>query len=289
MRHSSTLIVIPAYNEAALIGEVVSGVRAVVGEAQILVVDDGSCDDTAQRAQRAGAQVLRHSQNRGYGAALLSGYRHAVEQGAARVIQLDADGQHDAASIGVILQALAEGADLVLGSRFLDPRSYRPAAGRRLGIRLFSFLAGRAIEQPITDATTGYQGLSRRLLRFYIERGFPCDYPDANMIIRAARAGYRVREVPARMRASTGPASIHHGWRPLLYVVKMLGAVALEWSRRVAPVSEEEGMPAGEGPRAQNGSSDARFSSSAEETGSGVGERSRKAGRDSNGIRTGEQ
>lgn len=241
-----TRILIPAYNEAARIAEVIAGVRAVATDTPVLVVDDGSTDDTAARAEAAGARVVRHAVNRGYGAALLTGYRVALGEGAARVVQLDADGQHAAESIGVILAGLEEGADLVLGSRFLDARSYRPAPGRRLGIRLFSFLASRATDQAISDATTGFQGLSRRVLRFYVERGFPADYPDANVIIRVARAGYRVREVPVRMMVSEGPASIHRGWRPVLYVIKMLGAVALEWSRRVPPPGEEGPAPEGE-------------------------------------------
>ncbi len=247
MAFESTLILIPAYNEAPQIAEVIGSVRAVVGETPILVVDDGSTDDTAARAEEAGARVVKHGVNRGYGAALLTGYREALRGGASRVVQLDADGQHAAESIGAIVEALDMGADLVLGSRFLDPRSYRPAPGRRLGIRLFSFLASRATDLPISDATTGFQGLSRRVLRFYTERDFPSDYPDANVIIRVARAGYLVREVPVRMLASEGPASIHRGWRPVLYVIKMLGAVALEWSRRV-PRSHDEG-PRQEGER----------------------------------------
>lgn len=240
MTKKPVLILVPAYNEGPGIARVIAGIRGAVPDVPIWVVDDGSGDDTAAQARRAGAEVLSHERNRGYGAALLTGYTHALEQGYERVVQMDADGQHDVSSIASILTALEEGGDLVLGSRFRNPESYRPRTSRLWGIRFFSFLVRRATDLPITDATTGFQGLSRRLLRFYVHRGFPTDYPDANVIIRVARAGYRVEEVAVRMFAATGAASIHRGWRPLLYVVKMLFAIALEWGRRVPMVRDED-------------------------------------------------
>lgn len=229
---SETLIIIPAYNEERRLPEVLAAVRGVVPGAAILVVDDGSRDATVAVARRAGVRVAPHPFNLGYGAALETGYRYALHHGYARVIQMDADGQHRPESLAVLAAALEAGADLVLGSRFLGERGYRPPAARRIGIWLFSLLVRLATGQAVTDATTGFQGLSRALIRFYADGGdFPPDYPDANMLVRAARAGFRLQEVAVRMQANPEGGTLHVGWKPVLYVANMLFAVALEASR----------------------------------------------------------
>src|SRR5512142_375020 len=142
---NSLVAVIPAYDESGRIGDTVTRVRDEV-PADVLVVDDGSSDDTAEEARRAGAIVAVHPVNLGYGAALQTGYRYALRHGYGAVLQLDADGQHDPASIPGLLAAL-EVADVVVGSRFLDGRSYRPPLSRRIGMWLFggiaALLAGR--------------------------------------------------------------------------------------------------------------------------------------------------
>ncbi|MFH1143344.1 MAG: glycosyltransferase family 2 protein, partial [Candidatus Eisenbacteria bacterium] len=201
--------------------------------AALLVIDDGSRDETAREARAAGAAVVVHPFNLGYGAALLTGYRYARAHGYARVIQMDADGQHDPGSILALCAALDGGADLVLGSRFLDRGSYRPPWSRRLGMRLFGWLASLLLRRRITDPTTGYQALSARLVAFHAgSRDFPHDFPDANVIVRCGRAGFRVVEVPVRMRDNPEGGSLHVGWKPVAYVFKMLVALALEASRR---------------------------------------------------------
>ena len=234
-----TVVIIPAYNEERDIARVVHGVRAAVPDLPVVVVDDGSRDGTAAAARGAGATVLSHPFNLHYGTALCTGYRYALAGGCTRLVQVDADGQHDPASIRTVLEALDQGADLVLGSRFLDPGSYTPPAVRRMGIGIMSLAATCVVGRRITDAATGFQGLSRRLLRFYTSgTHFPHDYPDANMIIRAARAGFRVVEVPVRMHAAERGGGMHVGIEPLWYVFKMALAISVEASRRV-PAGED--------------------------------------------------
>src|SRR5574342_806527 len=133
---SRILVVMPALNEAGRIRRVVEAVRSQVA-GDVLVVDDGSADDTAGEARRGGARVAVHPVNLGYGAALQTGYRWALKRGYAAVLQLDADGQHDPASIPALLEALSR-ADVVVGSRFLGERSYRPPLARRIGMWLFA-------------------------------------------------------------------------------------------------------------------------------------------------------
>ncbi len=234
-----TLIVIPAFNEEGHIASVLESIQLAAPDLPVLVVDDGSADGTAGRARKAGARVVSHPFNLGYGAALQTGYRYALARGYARVVQMDADGQHEASFIRSIVPALEEGFDLVLGSRFLHAQSYRPPLARRLGIALFSAAASWAAGWRITDATTGFQGLSRRLIRFYDSQGrFPHDCPDANMIIRAARAGFRIRELPVRMRAGRPGGGMYAGLRPLRYILKMSLGIAVEFSRRLPLVEE---------------------------------------------------
>ncbi len=227
------LIIIPAFNEESGIAAVIRSIRRAAGDLPVLVINDGSVDGTVAAGRAAGAVVVSHPFNIGYGCALQTGYRYALAHSYTGVIQVDADGQHDSSSIPKVRRALEEGWDLVLGSRFLDPRSYQPSWVRRIGMTLFGLAASWAQGERITDATTGFQGLSRRLLRFYTARGgFPHDYPDANMIIRAARAGFRITEVPVWMHTAEGGGEMHGGFKPLWYVVKMSLAVSMEASRR---------------------------------------------------------
>lgn len=235
------LVLIPAYNEAENLERVIAGVRGAVPEADILVVDDCSKDDTGRVARRAGATVVRHPVNLGYGAGLLTGYRYADRMGYGRVAQIDGDGQHDPAWIVHLLGRLDEGYDLVLGSRFgSGVRQYRPPLLRRIGMRFFARVASSALHQPITDPTSGYQALSGRLVRFHARGNhFPQDYPDADILILVGRAGFRIAEVPVTMYEKPGGASMHSGLRPLYYVVKMVISILLVMSGKSGRTPEE--------------------------------------------------
>jgi glycosyltransferase involved in cell wall biosynthesis len=207
------------------------GVRAQV-DGDVLVVDDGSGDETAEEALRAGAQVASHAVNLGYGAALQTGYRFATRAGYDAVLQLDADGQHDPASIPALLAGL-DRADVVVGSRFLAPGSYRPPLVRRIGMALFGKMASLLAGQRITDPTSGYQAISRAALDFYSHERYPADYPDADVLAMAARSGLRLAEVPVVMRPSPAGKGMHAGLvRPLYYVARMTLALCLVPLRR---------------------------------------------------------
>jgi len=222
------VVVIPAFNESAVLPELLPRVRATLPEAEILVVDDGSTDATSRVARAAGVLVARHPINLGYGAAIQTGYLYALRRGARAVLQMDADGQHEPRSALVLLEELEHGADLVLGSRFLSgSRIYRAPLARRIGMHLFAAISGAILGRRITDPTSGFQALSPRLARFYAEGlFFPPDFPDADVLIRVGLAGFRVVEVPVDMYEKDGP-SIHSGARPVYYVMKMLVTIVL--------------------------------------------------------------
>jgi glycosyltransferase involved in cell wall biosynthesis len=228
------LVLIPAFNEAARIGRVLAGVRAVVPDATMLVVDDGSSDDTAAVARAAGARVVRLPFNLGAGVAVQTGYKLAVREGFDCVVQLDADGQHEPADIPALLSIIArDEADVAIGSRFLDEGStYRPGMLRHAGMTLFRWLTWLFTRVWISDVTSGFRALGGDVVRFVATEWYPTDYADADVLITLRRAGFRLKEVPVRMYARAGGISMHGGLRPVYYVFKMLLSVALAPLRR---------------------------------------------------------
>lgn len=223
-----TLVIIPAFNEMERIAAVVAGVRTVVPEADILVIDDGSSDDTAIMASRAGAAVIRHPFNLGYGVAIQTGYKYALAKGYRFLAQIDGDGQHDPAGIPDLLAPVKGGAaDFALGSRFRASESYLPSPLRRLGMAFFRRVVSLLVGQPITDSTSGFQAFNREVVAFFATEVFPCDYPDADVLLCLHRAGFAIVEVPVRMHARVSGKSMHRGLKPLYYVFKMLLSITV--------------------------------------------------------------
>jgi glycosyltransferase involved in cell wall biosynthesis len=186
------LALIPAYNEAARVAEVVTGAR---GHLPVLVVDDGSTDDTAVRAEEAGADVLRQVPNRGKGVALQAGFVYALDEGYEAVLTLDADGQHDPAEIPQFLDVYAtRHTDLIIGAR--DFRHMPPI--RRLSNTVGRWSFSWAMGQPIRDNQSGYRLISRRLLEALLassETGFEFE---VEMIVICIQRGFRLDWVPIR-------------------------------------------------------------------------------------------
>jgi glycosyltransferase involved in cell wall biosynthesis len=236
----AVLLIIPAYNEGGRIGTVVKGIREAAPFLDVLVVDDGSRDETRPRALEAGARVVSHPFNLGYGAALQTGYKYALKAGCEAIVQMDGDGQHDPIFAGDLLEVIRRGeADVVIGSRFLGPAEtkagevlYEATLMRRLGMGLFRTITSLIIGQRITDSTSGYQAMNRDVLKWVSTDKFPFDYPDADVIIMLHRAGFRVREVPVRMFQNQEKKSMHSGWKPLYYVFKMLLSILVTLMRR---------------------------------------------------------
>lgn len=227
------LILIPAYNEASRIGEVIRRVREMYPDYDVVVVNDGSRDNTVQAARAAGAEVVSHPFNMGYGVAIQTGYKYAMRYGYDFLVQMDGDGQHDPAFIPQLLAPVTAGeTDFVLGSRFLGIESYEPSLARRVGMAFFRRLVSALIGTRITDSTSGYQAFSNKVIRFFTTEVFPCDYPDADMLITLHRAGFRLREVPVRMHANVEGKSMHSGWKPLYYMFKMLLSIFVTLLRK---------------------------------------------------------
>ncbi len=210
-------IIIPAYNEEKNITAVIKGIRNYTA-LPIVVINDGSGDLTPLRAQEAGAIVLSHPFNMGYGAALQTGYKYALENGYRYLVQMDGDGQHDPKHISEFFRELSRGdCDIVIGSRYRSGNLYRPGFLKALGTALFSRIIRRVTGERITDPTSGYQGLNRDVFGFFTADGFPCDYPDANVIIILHRLGYRIKELPVAMRRNPEGRTMHSGFLTIVY------------------------------------------------------------------------
>lgn len=232
---AAPMVVIPAYNEAGRIGEVVRAVRGVVPQSRIVVIDDGSTDATRADALAAGAEVITMPTNRGYGTALQTGYLYAQHCHAERLVQLDADGQHEPRCIAALLDALDQGLDVALGSRYAMPQPPCVSLARRLGSKLFGWIATLWTGVRITDPTSGFQALSKRALAHVVRDSFPEDYPDTDVLIDLHRKGLRIGEVPVRMYPRKGGTSMHRGGKIAYYGYKMLLNLSLLAVRRESP------------------------------------------------------
>jgi glycosyltransferase involved in cell wall biosynthesis len=234
------VLIIPAYNEAGTLRDVLARVVEADSGCEVVVVDDGSRDGTGDIAACAGATVLRHPFNLGYGAALQTGYKYALERDAALVVQMDADGQHDPAQIRELAAGIRSGDyDLVVGSRFIETTGYQMGLLRSIGRKVFSALA-RLAGLRVSDPTSGFQGMNRRVLDLYARDFFPTDYPDVDVLLTAFRYGLRVGEHPVRMAETSRASTLHGGLRSVYYVYKMLLSTFTATARPVRDVANQE-------------------------------------------------
>lgn len=229
----SYLIVIPAFNEGEYIGKVLDEVEASIPHADILVVNDGSTDCTSEIARNAGAMVLDMPYNIGYGGAIQTGFRFATEHGYDRVITMDGDAQHDPYSANNLIEtADLTGADVVIGSRFLSG-TYNMGTSRRIGAWVFSHIAGLYTGAKFTDPTSGFQILNRNVFSYLSEgNNYPLDYPDVNIIMALHKMKFKVTEAPATMKEKPGGKSMHSGFKPFVYIIRMFLAIVMVLLRK---------------------------------------------------------
>ena len=231
------LILIPAYNEQDTIGQVVQAIQTAVPGVDVLVVDDGSTDQTVGKAQAAGAYVLHHPFNLGIGGAVQTGLKFAQQGGYALAIRLDADGQHDPAKIPLVRAALQSGqADVIIGSRFLGGANTMPIpVTRRLGIKVFAAIVSLITARRATDTTSGFWGFNRRAIAV-LAACMPQDYPEVESRIVLHKAGLQTVELSTPMRARLSGESSINAWRSVYYAFKVSVAVLLTMLKDI-PVS----------------------------------------------------
>jgi glycosyltransferase involved in cell wall biosynthesis len=236
------LAIVPALNEAGMVGRVVRDIKREAPDFDVLVVDDGSTDDTVAEAEAQGAEVLRHPFNLGIGGAVQSGYKYALARGYEVAVQVDGDGQHKSEYLPELLRALrTEGAaDMVTGSRFLEDPGYKVPVGRRLGNMIFAVVLSGIVRQRITDPTSGFRMANRRGIELFA-RDYPHDYPEVEAILMLHHHRLRIHEVPVRMNArGFGRSSIDYP-RSAFYMAKVLLAIFVGlFRRRPLPVDDAE-------------------------------------------------
>ena len=234
LRELRRVAIVPALNEAENIGRVIDELRAFDPGLDVVVVDDGSLDGTAQAAAAKGVRVLRLPFNLGIGGAVQTGFRFAFENDYDIAVRVDGDGQHDPAQLDRVLAPVLNGeADIVVGSRFaaIGAIGYRSSRTRRIGIRLLAWVVSRIVGQRVTDTTSGFQALNREGIALFA-RDYPHDYPEVEATVMVFRHRLRLTEVPVEMRERAAGSSSITALRSIYYMVKVLLAIFVGLFRR---------------------------------------------------------
>lgn len=228
-KNDKILFVIPAYNEADNIEKVLKEIKRDVKNADILVINDCSKDNTRQIVEQNGVKCISNIFNMRYAMAVQTGFKYAYENDYDFVIQFDADGQHVAKYANDMLKKIKDtNCDIVIGSRFLKKTDYKHSFFRMIGTKLFRFTIKLFCHKKITDPTSGFQCLNRRVIERYCKMGNYPEFPDANLIIEMLYDGYSIEEVSVHMRARENGVSMHSGvWKPIKYMIKIFYSIII--------------------------------------------------------------
>ncbi|GAB3146190.1 glycosyltransferase family 2 protein [Micromonospora sonneratiae] len=232
INNKRVLIVIPALNESGSIGDVVREVRGELPSVDVLVVDDGSTDQTAKVAAAAGAAVAKLPFNLGVGGAMRLGYRYARDNDYDVAIQVDADGQHDPRYVPKLVDALDE-ADLVIGARFAGEGDYRVGGPRRWAMIMLSGVLSSIAKTRLTDTTSGFRAANRRVIEMFAA-WYPVEYlgDTVETLVHTARRGYKVRQVPVAMRKRMAGTPSQSPLKAMIYLGRAFAVLTLALVRR---------------------------------------------------------
>jgi glycosyltransferase involved in cell wall biosynthesis len=225
-----TLVFVPAWNEEENLPAVLDELGADLSQADVLVVDDGSTDRTADLARERGAHVISFGANRGLPAGIAAGYAYATEHGYAFCGRVDADGQHPVAELARLLDRVRSGAcDVAVGSRFASgdgfaAHRYRPSAARRFGTALLRRSMRIALRRPFLDATSGMYAANADAMRV-LARPYTSEAPEVQALLRLQEAGLRVDEVPVDMRPRASGESKLQGKKAAVLVLTVIGTL----------------------------------------------------------------
>lgn len=236
--YPKTLVVIPALNEEDSIAHVLGQIHQHAPWADIAVVNDGSTDRTGAIAEQCGAIVLHMPHNVGIGAAMQAGFLFAARHDYDVMVQNDGDGQHNPAEIRLLLEALqTSGADVVIGSRYIEDRGYITPGMRRLGIIILASIISLILRRKVTDPTSGFRASNRRAIHL-CGREYPFDYPEPEAVVLLHRAGLRIHEIPVTMNPRYGGKSSITPLRSAYYMIKVILAILIGLLR--APTAVEK-------------------------------------------------
>lgn len=222
------MTVIPAYNEEKNIFRVVKSVKTYHPEVDVVVVNDGSSDNTYSEAKRAGAYVIDLPQNLGIGGAVQTGYLYAYRNDYDAVIQIDGDGQHNPKDLKRLIEVLEKDeADMAIGSRFVKETEYKSSIMRKIGINFFSKFVSLVCGESFYDTTSGYRAVNKRVIELF-SRYYPKDYPEVETIVYAAKRGVRIREISVDMEKRQGGRSSITPIKSVYYMIKVTLSIILQ-------------------------------------------------------------
>lgn len=226
------LVIVPAWNEADAVGGTVREILAADPALDILVVDDGSQDSTAERAKQAGARVLALPFNLGVGGAMRAGFTYAHRYGYSRAIQVDADGQHNPADIALVLAGL-DRADISIGARFAEVGDYSVRGPRRWAMVVLASVLSRVAKTRLTDVTSGFRAANARAIAQYV-RYYPAEYlgDTIDSLVSAVHSGLTVTQVGVAMRPRVTGRPSQGPVRAAIYLLRSVFALWLSIMRR---------------------------------------------------------
>jgi len=225
------LIIIPAYNEAGSIGSLIRQLKNE-GQSDILVVNDGSNDNTEEIVRNMGVTCISLPINLGIGGAVQTGFRYAFEKQYDIALQVDADGQHDPSFIeDLIRPILQDRADVVIGSRFIQKVGFQSSFSRKIGIRILKLLNYLLMGKNITDCTSGFRAYNFKAITFLSEN-YSVDFPEPEAIVSLLKKGFRILEVPVVMKPREAGNSSIYGLTSIYYVFKVFISIIIEYFRR---------------------------------------------------------
>jgi glycosyltransferase involved in cell wall biosynthesis len=233
--------IMPAFNEAGQIAAVIAEIEAADPDIRVIVVDDGSTDQTAAEARKAGAEVIRLPYNLGIGGAVQTGYKYAYEHGFQIAFQIDGDGQHDPSELNAIIAPVArDEADIVIGSRFLGLGQYRAPVVRRIGMAVFARFVSAIVRQPLSDTSSSFRAVNRRAMKLFAHE-YPHGYLETvEATVMASKYGLRMMEVPVLMRERMFGRSSLTVPLATFYAFKVFVAVFVSLFRRTTLHLEED-------------------------------------------------
>lgn len=221
-KNLKTLIIIPAYNEGEAIYDVVYSIKQEnLQDTTILVVNDGSQDNTSCEARRGGARIIDLPINLGIGGAVQTGYLYAYYNNYDIAIQFDGDGQHKAKYLKTIVEEMEKSkSDMIIGSRFIEKSNYNPSFFRSIGIKFFSKLISSICGQNIYDTTSGYRAINKKVIKAFVDY-YPKDYPEVETIAYIVKEGCKVREIPVEMNYRKKGKSSITPIKSIYYMIKV--------------------------------------------------------------------
>lgn len=226
------LAIVPAFNECGNIGRTVSEIHRLSPHVDVLVINDGSVDDTAREAAQAGGMVVSLPFNLGIGAAVQTGFKYAKAHSYDIAVQIDGDGQHDASFVQKLIAPIVEGqADMVVGSRFIQKTGFQSSFSRRVGINFFVHLINALTGVKISDPTSGFRAYGKKLIALFSEY-YPHDFPEPEAIVVTRQAGGRIVELPVVMRAREAGISSIKYLKTLYYMAKVTLAILVHMIRQ---------------------------------------------------------